>query len=55
MGLKDFFKFRSWKPDQTREPPQKNEWPDHVVTLNRKNFDKFIENLYKEIIRENNV
>lgn len=43
MGFKDFFKFRSWVPDLTREPPPKREWPDHIISLNRKNFDKFID------------
>ena len=42
MGLKDFFKFRKWTPDLERPPPPKHEWPDHIITLNTKKFDNFI-------------
>jgi len=43
MGLKDYFKFKKWVPDTTREPPAKADWPEHITTLNNKKFYKFIE------------
>lgn len=43
MGFRDLFKLSKWKPDLNRTPPPKKSWPDHIVTLNAKKFDKFIE------------
>jgi thioredoxin 1 len=43
MGLKKILGLEKWEPDRTREPPTKKEWPDHVVPLNSKKFDKFID------------
>ena len=42
MGILDIFK--KWEPDTTREPPPKEDWPDHVTTLKKpKEFNKFID------------
>ena len=43
MSLRDLFKFKKWQPDLTREPPTKKDWPEHIITLNLKKFDKFID------------
>lgn len=45
MDLKKLFKssINRWEPDLDKIPPQKNAWPDHIVTLNEKKFDRFIE------------
>ena len=42
MGLRELFGFKKWEPDLDRSPPPKEDWPDHVLTLNTKGFDKFI-------------
>ena len=43
MGFRDIFKLHKWQPDPDRVPPKINEWPDHIITLNNKKFDKFID------------
>jgi thioredoxin len=30
-------------PNLTRTPPGKDEWPNHITSLNEKKFDKFID------------
>lgn len=42
MGLRELFGFKRWEPDLDRAPPPKEDWPDHVLTLNTNEFDKFI-------------
>ena len=34
MGFLDKLKLKKWQPDLDREPPAKNTWPDHIITLN---------------------
>jgi thioredoxin len=43
MGLKDIFKLNKWEPDLSKTPPKKSDWPDHIISLNKKKFDNFIE------------
>ena len=43
MGLKNIFKLKRWQPDQTRTPPEKGDWPDHIITLNDRKFGDFID------------
>jgi len=43
MGLKELFKLKKWEPNLSRPPPKKSDWPDHIISLNNKKFDKFIE------------
>ncbi len=42
MGFWDLFKLKKWEPDLTRAPPDKTDWPDHILTLKAMKFDKFI-------------
>ena len=37
-----FFNRKSWKIDSNKQAPSSNEWPDHAVTLDGKNFNEFI-------------
>ena len=41
MGLLDLFRLR--KSDLNREPPPKEEWPDYVISLDKRSFNMFIE------------
>lgn len=43
MSLRGLFRFKKWIPDLDRTPPQKNKWPDHIITLNDRKFDDFID------------
>lgn len=43
MSLRDFFKLGKWQPNLSRKPPPSNAWPDHILTLKSKNFEKFID------------
>ena len=43
IGLKELFKLKKWEPDLTRTPPDDDDWPDHILTLNNKRFDSFID------------
>jgi thioredoxin 1 len=43
MGLRGLFRSRRWQPDVERDPPPSEDWPDHVVTLKKKNFATFID------------
>ena len=43
MGFRDLFKFEKWVPDRSRTPPPIGQWPDHILTLNNKKFDDFID------------
>jgi thioredoxin 1 len=50
MGLKDLFKFKKWSPDLKREAPGKSDWPDHIITLNHRKFDKFIDKYQVSVV-----